>query len=195
MSCTGEKKSQAGSLEEASRIASAQVNAAPVCQHSGCGQPLDAQQQCPRGHGHEDGAAEEHPEREPRGQSREAELSTLRAALLRRHAGIELWINLSASGHLVVGKIVVPREQRGRGIGSAIMQELVAVADRWGVPMALTPDRTFGGSVSRLREFYRGFGFVPNKGRAMDYTTLETMVRPVPPGRKAAESVAPGEQR
>jgi len=50
MSCTGEKKKQSEVLAQASKIAGSQVSGAAVCMYPGCNQPLDAQQECPRGH-------------------------------------------------------------------------------------------------------------------------------------------------
>lgn len=77
----------------------------------------------------------------------------------------------------MVSKIIVPKGQRGSGVGTKMMTEIVETADREGWPLALTPDSAFGGSKTRLEKFYRGFGFVPNRGRSKDFTTTETMVR------------------
>lgn len=77
-----------------------------------------------------------------------------------------------------LSKIVVPREQRGEGIGTAFMQDLSAMADKDGVTLALSPSGDFGGSVGRLNQFYRSHGFVPNKGKYKDFSISETMLRP-----------------
>jgi len=50
MSCTGEKKEQSEVLAQASRIAGSQVDGAAHCLHPGCNQPLNAAQECSRGH-------------------------------------------------------------------------------------------------------------------------------------------------
>lgn len=68
-------------------------------------------------------------------------------------------------------------DERGQGAGSAYMQKLTDYADRNQKQIALTPSKDFGGSVSRLRKFYKGFGFVENKGRNKDFTTQESMIR------------------
>ena len=64
--------------------------------------------------------------------------------------------------------VVSPKEQR-QGIGSGVMREILAFADREGLTMSLTPAQKGdpGGTTSaaRLREFYKRFGFVENKGR------------------------------
>jgi hypothetical protein len=59
------------------------------------------------------------------------------------------------------------------------MRDLTAHADANGKTIALTPSKDFGASsVSRLKEFYGGFGFVKNT----DPSISETMVR-LPKGR------------
>ena len=75
--------------------------------------------------------------------------------------------------------VVVPKDQRGQGVGSQFMRDLTAHADANGKTIALTPSKDFGASsVSRLKEFYGGFGFVKNT----DPSISETMVR-LPKGR------------
>jgi len=55
---------------------------------------------------------------------------------------------------------------------------LVAAADAEGARISLTPDTSFGGtSVSRLKDFYKRFGFVDNKGKNKDFSTRNTMYR------------------
>jgi GNAT superfamily N-acetyltransferase len=71
----------------------------------------------------------------------------------------------------------VQARERGEGAGTQYMEALIRYADSVGKPIALTPSNSLGGSVARLRRFYAGFGFVPNKGRNKDFTTQEAMVR------------------
>lgn len=80
-------------------------------------------------------------------------------------------------GSLVLGKVVVPKEARGQGIGTAFMDDLLNAADQQGRTVALTPSSDFGGNKSKLTEWYRSMGFVPNKGRTIDYTINESMYR------------------
>lgn len=79
-----------------------------------------------------------------------------------------------------ISRLEVPADQRNSGIGSAVMQLLTERADEAGVRLALSPSGAFGGTVSRLRGFYRRFGFVDNKERGRSFTTRETMVRNAP---------------
>ena len=82
------------------------------------------------------------------------------------------------NGVINLSRIVVPKEQRGTGIGSGIMKQLVDYADATGSKITLTPSTDFGGtSVSRLKDFYKQFGFIENKGRNKDFSTRETMYR------------------
>lgn len=77
-----------------------------------------------------------------------------------------------------LSKIVVPKETRGKGIGTSAMEEIINYADINNKRILLTPSTDFGGtSVDRLKDFYKGFGFVENKGKNKDFTTKETMYR------------------
>jgi predicted GNAT family acetyltransferase len=78
------------------------------------------------------------------------------------------WLDLS--------RIEVPKDQRGFGIGSSVMQEICDYADQQGRKIYLTPSKDFGASsVSRLESFYKEFGFV--KKPKEDFTVRHTMVR------------------
>lgn len=90
--------------------------------------------------------------------------------------GVDLRLMPNPAG-FVLSKIVVPEESRGSGIGSQVMEEITAFADMHGSTIGLTPEDTYGGSVSRLKQFYKDFGFVPNKGRNKDYSFMEAFVR------------------
>jgi len=92
-------------------------------------------------------------------------------------AGIKNDISES-NGVIRLHRMVVPPDQRNRGIGTSAMQQLVAYADQAGKRIALSPSTDFGGSsVSRLKDFYRRFGFVDNKGSGRDLSVSETMIR------------------
>lgn len=76
-----------------------------------------------------------------------------------------------------LSRIVVPEGSRGTGQGTAFMEDLNEWADTRGTTVALTPSGDFGGTVSRLKEFYKRFGYVDNKGKNKDYAISETMYR------------------
>lgn len=84
---------------------------------------------------------------------------------------------LSKNGNYVTLNKIVAKEL-GKGYGSKFMEELAKIADKNGWILALTPDASFGGtSTSRLKNFYKKFGFVANKGKNTDFSTRETMIR------------------
>ncbi len=89
--------------------------------------------------------------------------------------GVDLAVS-ERNGYITISRIV--SGERGSGAGSRVMQAVADHADASGQVIALTPSADFGGSVARLREFYKRFGFVENKGRNKDFGTRETMVRP-----------------
>lgn len=57
------------------------------------------------------------------------------------------------------------------------MQDLINYADQHKKIITLTPSSDFGGSVNRLNQFYKGFGFVPNKGRKKNFEFRDSMIR------------------
>lgn len=93
--------------------------------------------------------------------------------------GLECWVGQSdRTKTLDLSQIVIPKGDRGKGLGTQFMQSLCAYADSIGYKITLSPSTDFGGSsVSRLREFYKRFGFVDNKGRNKDYTIRDAMYR------------------
>lgn len=88
---------------------------------------------------------------------------------------------------VVLNRIVVHEDLRGIGIGSRVMKEIVNYADKHGYILATTPSSDFGGSKSRLKEFYSNFGFIPNKGAWKDFRIRETMLRYPASMKMAAE--------
>lgn len=80
-------------------------------------------------------------------------------------------------GPIIVSRIVFPKEQRGQGFGTDAMRTIVEYADANGKQIALTPSKDFGGTVTRLKTFYKNLGFVENKGKNRDLSISETMVR------------------
>jgi GNAT superfamily N-acetyltransferase len=81
-------------------------------------------------------------------------------------------------GDLTLSRIEVPKGQREKGIGTKVMEEITKYADENGKRIILSPTKEFGAtSVDRLRAFYKGFGFVENKGNNKDFTIKELMYR------------------
>lgn len=87
--------------------------------------------------------------------------------------------------------IIVHRECRKAGIGSAALRDLARIADQHGkrliVSVAQRDEHHGTTSRARLVGFYKRFGFVENAGRNKDFTITAGMYRapqPVPVARK-----------
>jgi GNAT superfamily N-acetyltransferase len=79
---------------------------------------------------------------------------------------------------LYLSRIEVPKEQRGQGIGTQAMQDLISYANENQKRITLTPSTDFGAtSINRLKDFYKNLGFVENKGSNKDFSTRETMYK------------------
>lgn len=91
--------------------------------------------------------------------------------------GIKFDLMKKSDGSLELSRIVVPKESRNLGVGSQVMNDLKEFADATGRRVELTPSADFGGSKSRLHDFYQRFGFVDNKGSNKDYAISAGMYR------------------
>jgi len=81
-------------------------------------------------------------------------------------------------GDITLSRIVIPKDRRKEGIGAEAMDDIIEYADRNDKRIVLTPSKDFGAtSVTRLKKFYKRFGFVENKGTNKDFTTKESMYR------------------
>lgn len=92
-------------------------------------------------------------------------------------------VKLSASHNknlnsINLSQMVVPKENRGKGIGSDIMNRLKSHADANKMRITLTPSTDFGASsVNRLKKFYKKHGFIENKGKNKDHAISDSMYR------------------
>ncbi len=102
-------------------------------------------------------------------------LTDLSARLEKENPGLKLDLAGGSEGDITLSRIVVP--ERGAGTGTKVMQEIIDYADANGRRIVLTPSSDFGGNKGRLIRFYRGLGFVDNKGQKKDFSTRETMYR------------------
>jgi predicted GNAT family acetyltransferase len=105
-------------------------------------------------------------------------LENVVAPLKEKGLTLDIYESKNNPNKLVLSKIEVPKELRKSGVGSNAMQELTGFADKENKTITLSPSTDFGGSsVSRLKDFYKRFGFVENKGRHKDYSISESMYR------------------
>jgi len=88
--------------------------------------------------------------------------------------GLDIYENKTS---LVLSRIVVKPESRSKGIGSGIMNDLIKYADKNGQIVTLTPSNDFGGNKNRLIQFYKSFGFKPNKGQYKSFEFRDSMIR------------------
>jgi GNAT superfamily N-acetyltransferase len=104
------------------------------------------------------------------------------------HPGLtQLLLHREPAGNVVLSRMEVRRADRGAGVGEAVMQALCAAADAAGDVLALTPDRAYGGSVTRLRAWCARHNFRRNAGRRRDFSTREAMIRLPAAGRAVSE--------
>lgn len=103
-------------------------------------------------------------------------VSEVQSSLTEEFDGLKL--SLSGTGNNVtLNKIIIPEDQRGQGAGTQVMQRVIDWADQNGKTVALTPSKDFGGSVPRLKSFYKQLGFVENKGKNKDFEISESFYR------------------
>lgn len=98
------------------------------------------------------------------------------AQLREAHPGLKLDL-MSKGGRATLSRIVVLDNGREEGTGTQVMQHLSRWADANGITLALTPSSDFGGNTRRLRDFYKRFGFIENKGKKRDFEISEGMYR------------------
>ena len=88
--------------------------------------------------------------------------------------GLDIYENRTS---LILSRIVIKREFRDSGMGTKIMEDLIKYADQNKQIVALTPASDFGGNKNRLIQFYKRFGFKPNKGVHKSYEFRDSMIR------------------
>jgi GNAT superfamily N-acetyltransferase len=87
------------------------------------------------------------------------------------------FININTNGALALREVEIAKGMHNKGIGTKFMEQLCKAADDHGWKIVLTPDTYKGSAMGRLKEFYKRFGFVDNKGRNKDWSVRETMYR------------------
>ena len=94
-----------------------------------------------------------------------------------KQKGIDLRL-FESDNDIELSKVIVPKTQRNEGIGTQIMNDIIKYADNSRKKIILSPSTDFGGSsINRLVNFYKQFGFVENKGKNKDFSTMKSMYR------------------
>ena len=88
--------------------------------------------------------------------------------------GLDIYENKNS---LRLPRIIVKKEFMGTGIGSKIMNDLIAYADKNKQIITLTPSSDFGGNKNRLIQFYKSFGFKLNQGHYKNFEFSDSMIR------------------
>ncbi|MFD5589333.1 GNAT family N-acetyltransferase [Streptomyces sp. NPDC127063] len=91
--------------------------------------------------------------------------------------GVQLELGLDRGPYLVLFRISLPESERGKGLGTRVMERILAEADLGGVPVTLSPSSRLGGDLDRLHAFYQRFGFIANTSRGELHAAKESMVR------------------
>lgn len=103
----------------------------------------------------------------------EAKVSALMDELEKRYP-VDLWLSYNGRyKSITLSRIVIKKENRNKGTGTNVMNEICEFADQNNYKIVLSPSSDFGGSKSRLFAFYHGFGFKKYKG----YDFRESMIR------------------
>ena len=124
---------------------------------------------------------------EPAAQEAGSTWSSLIDDLLGQFEGVKLDV-VDHDAYVSIDRIVVDQAERNSGIGSKIMGKIVDKADAEGRVLTLTPSSDFGGSLTKLKAWYRDLGFEPNRGKFFEST--DSMVRFPDPAKlvQAAET-------
>lgn len=84
--------------------------------------------------------------------------------------------DLMGNNAVTLSKIIA--KTKNTGDGTSFMNDFIKLADENKVNTNLSPSVDFGGSSkNRLKDFYKRFGFVENKGKNKDFTINESMYR------------------
>ncbi len=88
--------------------------------------------------------------------------------------GLDIYENKTS---LKLSRIIIKQECRNNGIGSKVMNDLIEYANSNNQIVVLTPASDFGGNKNRLIQFYKRFGFKPNKGHYKNFQFQDSMIR------------------
>lgn len=90
-------------------------------------------------------------------------LTALRVELRRRFPSVVVHLRRQRTG-VELQLLAVPQHERGRGVGSRVLERICRWSDSSGVLLTLTPDGAFGMDVRRLTTWYERHGFVGTAG-------------------------------
>ncbi|WP_144537540.1 GNAT family N-acetyltransferase [Bacillus thuringiensis] len=83
--------------------------------------------------------------------------------LVQSQTGTKFEIHEINDEHIFIAFIGVPTEDRRRGLGTQMMEELTRIADTHGFKLSLNIDPKFGVGKRVLKKFYKKHGFVESE--------------------------------
>ena len=114
-------------------------------------------------------------------QDQDADIESFAQSIRDKYPVTSFEIKQSKIGDIVLSRVFIPKELHGQGIGTKIMDDLLQYADAHKKRITLTPAEKSvqhgTTSAARLQQFYKRFGFKPNKGRNKDFRVSDTMIR------------------
>lgn len=95
------------------------------------------------------------------------------------HQGLNVYVSKKeheGTPNIEVHDLWVPKHLRGKGVGGRIMKGLTRHADKIKATMSLNqaPEK---GYKTKLSDFYKKHGFVPNKGKKRNLSISNTHIR------------------
>lgn len=95
------------------------------------------------------------------------------------YQGLNLYLSkkeFKGNPNIQVHDIWVPKHLRGKGVGGRIMKGLTKHADNIGASMSLdqAPEKNY---KEKLKKFYSGHGFVPNKDKTRNFEISNAYIR------------------
>ena len=85
--------------------------------------------------------------------------------------------NFIRGKYLILDKIEIWPDFRGKGYAEEAMRLLLSYADKNKLIITLTPDDAFGSNKNRLILWYKSLGFIINQGKNKDFETMQLMYR------------------
>lgn len=123
---------------------------------------------------------------DPMDRAHESWADALAEEIQASYPGVHLQLGIDRGPYLVLFWILLPKGERGNGLGTRVMEHITAAADLRGVPITLSPSDTAGADLDRLHAFYRRLGFITNTRRGEIGAPGESMVRIGPDTTEAA---------
>ena len=99
----------------------------------------------------------------------QVQLKRLVESLTSQFPGLDLYAFYSLTGNYIeISNIDLPPAMQSQGIGTIVVKRIQEFAQSIGEPIVIRPEAN-PGKKGALNRFYKNLGFVPNKGRSIDY--------------------------